>query len=100
MQCLSQTSLLEWDLLPVPAACGQFSEPPEQDFNWAGGEHTLNVWCALQGNGGDSDIGGGGGGGTASGQGAQALGGGQLHGHFAHGTLLKILCLAHAMHGS
>ena len=53
---------------------------PGQGFNWAGGEHTLNFPSALQGNGGDVDVGGGGDGGTASGQGAQALGGGQFYG--------------------
>ena len=54
--------------------------PPEQGFKWAEGEHTSNVSCALQGNGGDIDIGVGGDGGAACGQGAQAQGGGELPG--------------------
>lgn len=57
---------------------------PEQGFNWAERQHS-----ALQGNGGDIDIGGGGSGGTATGQGAQALGGGELHGHFALGIQIN-----------
>ena len=70
------------------------NKPPEQGFDWAEGKHTSKLPCALQGNGGDINIGGGGGGGTASGQGAQALGGGQLHRLSALAVQLKALCLA------